>query len=103
MMTVTDFGDSVRVQWSGRNHLNQERVGYTFIVCAPQHKGDLNLDGNFTASDVVLQVECIFTGIGNCTSCILDVNCDGNLSGSDVVSEIYRVFQGPGVGSWCGI
>ncbi len=103
VMTVTDFGDSVRVQWSGRNHLNQERVGYTFIVCAPQHKGDLNLDGNFTASDVVLQVECIFTGIGNCTSCILDVNCDGNLSGSDVVSEIYRVFQGPGVGSWCGI
>ncbi|MCI0329768.1 MAG: alkaline phosphatase D family protein [candidate division Zixibacteria bacterium] len=103
LTTVTDFGDSVRVQWSGRNYLNQERVGYSFTVCTPQHIGDLNRDGSFTASDVVLLVDCIFSGTENCNFCFSDVNCDGRLSGSDVVSELYRVFQGPNGPFWCGI
>ena len=68
-------------------------------VCAAA-KGDLNGAGGWTPSDVVLMLNCVFTGNGSgtvggdCNLCYSDVNCSGGLSPSDVVLELLRVFNG---------
>ncbi len=64
-----------------------------FAFCAAA-KGDMNADGNLTAADVVLELNCTFLGTGNCDLCFADVNCDGNLTAADVVSELNLVFLG---------
>lgn len=57
-----------------------------------QNKGDLNQDGSLTPADVVLELNCVFLGSGNCASCLTDNNCDGTLSPADVVNELNLVF-----------
>jgi hypothetical protein len=65
-------------------------------------KGDLNGDGIYTSSDVVLILNCVFLGLGSCDLCFADVNCDGVLTSSDVVLELNRVFLGITAAPWCG-
>ncbi len=62
------------------------------IACAA--KGDMNADGSLTASDVVLMLNCVFLGSGNCAPCYADVSCNGMLTSSDVVIELNAVFLG---------
>ncbi len=57
-------------------------------------RGDLNGDGLHTATDVVLEVNCIFAGVGACPLCVTDTNCDSVLSGADVVALVGKVFGG---------
>ena len=61
------------------------------VSCAVA-KGDMNADGNVTLADVILEVDCVFLGTGNCDLCFADVNCDGVLSAADVVWELIAVF-----------
>ena len=56
--------------------------------------GDENGDGSFTASDVVLMLNCVFLATGNCALFFTDLNCDGALSPADVVLELNLVFLG---------
>jgi hypothetical protein len=62
-------------------------------VCAAA-RGDLNGDGNFSAGDAVLMLNCVFLGTGICEPCFADVNCDGALTSVDVVLELNKVFLG---------
>jgi hypothetical protein len=64
----------------------------TELECSNELLGDLNGDSLHTPSDVVLMLNCVFLGIGNCHNCYTDVNCDGILSPSDVVFELIKVF-----------
>ncbi|MGH8004070.1 MAG: hypothetical protein ACRECJ_05045 [Limisphaerales bacterium] len=63
-------------------------------------KGDLNGAGGLSPSDVVLMLNCVFTGNGtgtvggDCNLCYADVNCAGGLTPSDVVLELLAVFNG---------
>jgi len=57
-------------------------------------KGDLSNDGLLTSADVVLMLNCVFLGIGNCPLFTADVNCDGFLTANDVVLELNAVFLG---------
>ena len=54
-------------------------------------RGDLNRDGLLTATDVVLELNCVFSSEGDCGRA--DLNCDGRLSATDVVWELGLVFQ----------
>ena len=56
-------------------------------------QGDLNGDGTFTASDVVLMLNCVFLETGNCALPFTDLNCDGALSPADAVLELNLVFS----------
>ncbi len=56
-------------------------------------KGDLNGDENLTIFDVVLLLNCVFLGEGNCGTCFADVNCNGFLTAADIVLELYAVFS----------
>jgi hypothetical protein len=69
---------------------NQDSCGFTVTV----HKGDLNGDGNFTASDVILILNCAFLGTGICPLCALDLNCDTQLTAGDVVTAVNAAFLG---------
>ena len=60
------------------------------LIRAP---GDLNGDGSFSASDVVLLLNCVFQQTGDCDLSFTDLNCDGRLSGTDIVLELYLVFS----------
>ncbi|MCI0405538.1 MAG: hypothetical protein L0Z48_06600 [candidate division Zixibacteria bacterium] len=63
-------------------------------------KGDLNGAGGLSPADVVLMLNCVFTGNGagtvggDCNLCYADVNCAGGLTPSDVVLELLAVFNG---------
>ncbi len=63
-------------------------------------RGDLNGSGGFSAWDVVLMLNCVFTCNGaatvggDCNLCYSDMNCSGGLSASDVVLELNYVFLG---------
>ncbi len=104
LMTVSDWQDSLRVRWSGRDSINNERVGYSFALCESGVKGDLNLDGSFTPADVVSQLNCVFAdNSGSCNFCLSDVNCSGEISPADVVLELLRVFSSERLPSWCGL
>jgi len=56
--------------------------------------GDLNGDGMFTPADVVLELNCVFLGTGNCPFNLADLNCDGQLTPTDVVLILNFVFLG---------
>lgn len=56
--------------------------------------GDLNGDGLFTPADVVLELNCVFLGTGNCNLTMSDLNCDSQLSPADVVLILNFVFLG---------
>ncbi|MGH8004793.1 MAG: integrin alpha, partial [Limisphaerales bacterium] len=57
-------------------------------------QGDMNADGNLTLSDVVMLLNCIFLGTGNCYLSVSDLNCDALLTPVDVVLELNAVFLG---------
>jgi hypothetical protein len=66
---------------------------YVYSYCSAI-KGDINNDTNLTPSDIVLELNCIFLGSGDCSLCFADVNCDGLLTPADVVVELNAVFLG---------
>ncbi len=68
----------------------------------PAVKGDLNASGNFSGSDIVSLVNCVFNQTGDCDYCYADINCTGNLSGADIVLLIERTFQEVCGATWCG-
>lgn len=59
-----------------------------------QVKGDMNNDCLITSSDVVLILNCIFLGIGDCQVGFADMNCDSLLTSSDVVLLLNYAFLG---------
>jgi hypothetical protein len=61
-------------------------------------KGDMNADAGLTPADVVLMLNCVFLGTGDCDFCFADVNCSGGLSPADAVIELNMVFLGAGPG-----
>jgi len=56
--------------------------------------GDLDHDCSLTLSDIVLIINCVFLGKGNCPLLLTDVNCDGILTSADVVLELNKAFLG---------
>ncbi len=62
-----------------------------FQFCAAA-KGDMNADANLSPADVVMMLNCVFLGSGNCGFCFADVNCSGDFSPADVVLELNAVF-----------
>jgi hypothetical protein len=64
-----------------------------FAFCAAA-KGDLNASGGLSPADVVMMLNCVFLGTGNCGNCFTDVNCSGDFSPADVVLELNAVFLG---------
>ncbi len=72
---------------------NQDSCRFTVTVSG----GDLDGDGVLTATDIVLLLNCVFLGEGNCEVCFADVDCDGSLTSSDVVMELNAVFLGSAV------
>ena len=68
-------------------------VGETVYKYAPlRQPGDLNGDGSFTPSDVVLMLNCVFPQTGDCALSFTDLNCSGDLTPADIVLELYLVF-----------
>lgn len=57
-------------------------------------KGDLDFDQQLTPADIVLELNCVFMGTGNCFLETADLNCDGLLTSSDVVLHLNLVFMG---------
>jgi len=103
VMTVYDRQESLRVVWSGRDSINNELVGYSFVVCENGVKGDLNADGSFSPGDVVAHLVCVFADNASCDFCLGDVNCSGDLTPADAVLELLRIFSNERLSSWCGL
>ncbi|HLG93493.1 MAG TPA: hypothetical protein VI546_01515 [candidate division Zixibacteria bacterium] len=58
-------------------------------------KGDLDLDGELTVTDVVLISNCIFeTDPASSAASPCDLNCDRKRSPADVIWELWAVFLG---------
>lgn len=77
----------------------QVRIDSTISVILPRKpfsgiKGDLSNDGQLSPSDVVLMLNCVFAGTGNCPLSVADLNCSGGLTPADVVLELNLVFSG---------
>jgi hypothetical protein len=67
-------------------------VPTTKLFVARKLKGDLNGSLDLTPADVVLELNCVFLGEGDCDLSFSDLNCDGTLSPADVVLELNAVF-----------
>jgi len=105
LMTVTDQGDSLVIQWSGRDSINQELVSYSFSVqtCVAK-SGDANADKNINLSDIVSLVNHVFKpqSCANQPSLcwISNLYCRGDVTGdnlvnlSDIVYLVNFVFRG---------
>ncbi|MGH8004217.1 MAG: choice-of-anchor B family protein [Limisphaerales bacterium] len=63
------------------------------VTIRGQAKGDFNFDLMLTPADVVLGLNCIFQGIGDCPLEVADSNCDSTLSPADVVLLLNAVFS----------
>ncbi len=63
------------------------------LPCA-RGRGDLDGSGGGNPADVVLMLNCVFLGSGNCSVCVADVDGNGSLTASDVVIEVNAVFLG---------
>ncbi|MCI0405970.1 MAG: hypothetical protein L0209_07855 [candidate division Zixibacteria bacterium] len=61
------------------------RIGYV--------AGDINNDGAFTPSDVVLELNCVFADACPLPTAAYDMNCDTTLTPSDVVILLLLVFS----------
>lgn len=65
-------------------------------------RGDINQNGMYEPSDVVLLINGVFSDLGMVPDrAAADVNCDGSLTPTDVVVELLLVFTGRNVGV-CG-
>lgn len=58
------------------------------------YAGDLNADGLFRPSDVVLELYCVFLSQGDCPLFRTDLNCSGGADPPDVAYLLNRVFKG---------
>ncbi|MCI0330420.1 MAG: carboxypeptidase regulatory-like domain-containing protein [candidate division Zixibacteria bacterium] len=73
---------------------DSEPITIAVIDPSTVRKGDLNLDGNLSAADIVFLIGCTFSqseppaGFGAC-----DLNCNGSASGADIVILITAVFN----------
>jgi len=67
---------------------------YTSNFTPTVARGDMNGDGILTASDVVLELNCVFLGLGFCPLSAADMNCDGFLTAADIVILLNLVFLG---------
>ncbi|EQB62615.1 MAG: hypothetical protein RBG1_1C00001G0194 [candidate division Zixibacteria bacterium RBG-1] len=105
LMTVNDQGDSLVIQWSGRDSINQEIVGYSFSVPTCVAKaGDANADQNLNLSDIISLVNHVFKPQGCPTQpymcwisnlyCRGDVTGDSNVNLSDIVYLVNFIFRG---------
>lgn len=92
LMTVIDAGDSVRVEWSGRNSLNQEIVRYAFTLPPGVMKGDLDGDGAVNIVDIVIMINYVVFGdpIPEGTS-NADLTGDGLVDLTDIVCLINHI------------
>ncbi len=82
------------IQFVG-THANRIPVNFLKGVITINPTGDLDVDGQFTSTDVVLILNCVFLGEGDCTpSCRSDVNCDGSPTAADVVIQLNKVYLG---------
>ncbi len=108
-MSVTDTGDSLKVNWSGRNYLNQEIVSYSFAVPACLSRpGDADNSGDYTLGDIIRIVNYVFNmpgcsprplcWLGN-LFCRGDWNNNGTITLGDVIQAVNYVFNKPG-GPW---
>ncbi len=86
------FHDSTRILVAGTHGRSMFKTTVTASCAAA--RGDMNADGILSSPDVVLILNCIFLGIGNCDNCFTDVDCNGILSAADVVVELNAVFLG---------
>lgn len=68
-------------------------VRLTVTTCASL-RGDMDADGDLTSTDVILGLNCVFLGSGNCDLCFADLDCDGFLTSTDAVILLNMVFLG---------
>jgi len=84
--------------WSAYPYTSNEYVyasnldGWLFVLRFGQ-VGDLNFDSMLTPADVVLALNCIFSGTGDCPLEILDANCDAVVTPADMVLILDAVFN----------
>ena len=89
------FADPNGLEDAGKAYV----YGLTDFSCVSV-KGDMNGVNGFTPADVVLMLNCVFSGNGNgtaggdCNLCYADMNCSNGLSPADVVIELNLVFRG---------
>ncbi len=104
LMTVTDQGDSLVIQWSGRDSLNQEIVGYSFSVptCVAK-SGDANADQRHSLGDIISLVNHVFKP-QSCSALISlcwlsNLYCRGDVTGdtlvnlSDIIYLVNFIFK----------
>ncbi len=105
LMTIKDQGDSLCIQWSGRDSLNQEIVSYSFSVptCVAK-SGDANADQNRNISDIISLVNHVFKP-QSCSNqpslcwisnlyCRGDVTGDSTINLTDIVYLVNFIFRG---------
>jgi hypothetical protein len=74
------------------------KLGDAVCAACAAAKGDMNASGGLSPADVVLMLNCVFLGTGDCDFCFADVNCSGGLSPADAVIELNMVFLGAAAG-----
>jgi len=107
--TSTNYrlGLSVGQSVAGYATSSSYQMGIGFWYGAPSGgcaniKGDMNGDAIYTSSDVVLELNCTYLGLGSCDICFADVTCDGILTSADVVTLLNRTYLGLTNPPWCG-
>jgi alkaline phosphatase D len=96
LMTVTDTGDSVFVDWVGTNFRDDVVVSHTFTfpVYIATFCGDIDGDGTIVVADAQCLLNSIFLiGYPWFPTEITDVNCSGGLDIDDVVYLIFYLFM----------
>ncbi len=83
--------DTVRIVASGGSLAD---TALAIVAVQGQAKGDFNFDLALSAADVVLGLDCVFTGTGYCPLEVADGNCDLTLSATDIVLLLNAVFAG---------
>lgn len=96
-MEVDDLGDSIVVNWTGFNYLEDTIVAYSFAMPGDVSPlcGDVDGDRRTDLSDVVYLIQFIFAG-GPVPQPLTggDVNCDGLVNITDAVYLIQYIFSG---------
>jgi len=95
LMTVTDTGDSVQVDWVGTNYRNDVVVSHTFSfpVYIATFCGDIDGDNTVQLNDAVMLLNSIFLNAPSLFPIeISDVDCSDDLDIDDVVYLIYYLF-----------
>ncbi|MCI0404743.1 MAG: choice-of-anchor B family protein [candidate division Zixibacteria bacterium] len=79
--------------YTGNNFVYASNLdGWLFVLRFGQ-VGDLNFDSLLSPADIVLALNCIFAGSGDCPLEILDANCDASVTPADLVLILNAVFN----------